>query len=289
MKLLLSFTVFFSAFAFADYGGSAMYPETNCPAKPYTLHIGGVPQTPTYDKVNTLYQAAIKASQRYPSAIVSTTGGEITCSTTWRTWQTSASSSSRSSSRSSSAALSSSRPSVAANCPATNIQPFIDSSTGWLNVSATTVSPGTRVSLGPHPYDIQTGWRWSGCGITSTEREVGLVALSSCVATVTLTNSCGTVSSQTFQITVTSSASSVSAQSSSASSLFTLIWEAPTKRENNEDLALSEIGGFAIKYESGQVVTLPPSARSYKVSSDKVQIAAFDTNGLYSNYTQPQR
>jgi len=56
MKLLLSFTVFFSAFAFADYGGSAMYPETNCPAKPYTLHIGGVPQTPTYDKVNTLYK-----------------------------------------------------------------------------------------------------------------------------------------------------------------------------------------------------------------------------------------
>ncbi|WP_075186959.1 fibronectin type III domain-containing protein [Teredinibacter haidensis] len=75
-------------------------------------------------------------------------------------------------------------------------------------------------------------------------------------------------------------------------------WDIPSTRENGDDLLLSEIGGYEIIYQKTtddlsvtEVVT--DQTQNQLVLNDlttgtyQVRIAAFDTNGLYSDYSDP--
>lgn len=71
-------------------------------------------------------------------------------------------------------------------------------------------------------------------------------------------------------------------------------WKAPTARENGQALAANEIGGYELigTDESGVVLwrhVLPAGVNRYRATASQIQapqyrIAAFDTNGLYSDY-----
>ncbi len=86
-------------------------------------------------------------------------------------------------------------------CTATAIKPYIKVGGSWTNTAASNVAAGTTFVLGPQPTSGGS-WAWSGCGSAGTSREQSLTAKSSCTATVTYTNSCGTKSTQAFKLTV---------------------------------------------------------------------------------------
>ena len=83
---------------------------------------------------------------------------------------------------------------------------------------------------------------------------------------------------------------------STTASAVTFKWLPPTQRENGEALSISELGGYEIRYRAAtentyhsviinsgattQYITQFPSNSNYTV----FQIAAFDTNQLYSNF-----
>lgn len=73
-------------------------------------------------------------------------------------------------------------------------------------------------------------------------------------------------------------------------------WDIPSTRENGDELLMSEIGGYEIIYrktsdqEFVTVVIEDPSVSEYSVTDlsageYEVRIAAFDTDGLYSDYS----
>lgn len=75
-------------------------------------------------------------------------------------------------------------------------------------------------------------------------------------------------------------------------------WDIPTTRENGEELLLSEIGGYELLYQK-QGETLEPAIvitdqtqYSFELTGlpagrYEVRVAAFDTDGLYSDYSEP--
>jgi hypothetical protein len=88
-------------------------------------------------------------------------------------------------------------------CTATPIASFIQVDGGaWQETANITVATGSEIALGPHPTNIETGWTWSGNGISATTREITITATQSTTLTVTFTNDCGEVSSQQINITV---------------------------------------------------------------------------------------
>lgn len=75
-------------------------------------------------------------------------------------------------------------------------------------------------------------------------------------------------------------------------------WDIPSTRENGEDLLLSEIGGYEIIYRNTQdiaymtVVIEDQTVDQYLLENldpgeYEVMIAAYDTDGLYSDYSDP--
>lgn len=85
------------------------------------------------------------------------------------------------------------------------------------------------------------------------------------------------------------------AQTAATSASLTLNWAAPTARENGVALAAAEIGGYELKYKLKTATTVNTivipnaSARSFVLSGlpageYDVQIAVFDTDGLYSAF-----
>lgn len=85
----------------------------------------------------------------------------------------------------------------------------------------------------------------------------------------------------------------VTTQQPSASGNVILKWQPPTQRENGTALSLSEIGGYSIRYRLTtdtvyDYVAADKSQTQITISSligDYVfAIAAYDANGLYSNY-----
>jgi hypothetical protein len=312
MKVFKQFFLFLiccaCALSWADYGGSTLYPDTVCSVSNRTLIVDGVAQTPTYSAQHTAENAARALSAKLGKTVYVRTP-DMPCVTTWRANPTyssaAASSSNRSSSSSrssssisssrSSSSISSTSSSLGSACPPTGIYPMMTDLSGWANTSSLTVPVGATVVIGPHPYDIDAGWSWSGCGLASNEREVLIIAVNTCVATATFRNSCGGVSTHDFTINVigstqtSSSGSTSSASNSSAGAAYTLTWDAPTARENGAPLPLSELGGFAVRYADGRVVTTTPATRSLRVSAESVEIAAFDQQGLYSRYVAVTR
>lgn len=106
-------------------------------------------------------------------------------------------------------------------------------------------------------------------------------------------SSAGNLSSPTYRSS--SSKSSVSAAAPS-NKIGLLEWEHPTERANGEYLELEDIGGYELRYsrnnEVYQSIVIPGSKTTfYKIpliingiKGIKVQIAVFDTNGLYSEF-----
>lgn len=90
-------------------------------------------------------------------------------------------------------------------CDPTSITPYIQVNDGsWQQTSSVTVNSGDKVILGPQPASGGS-WSWSGCGTSGSSREQTIYPTSSCTAIATYTNSCGTQSTQNFNITVSSS------------------------------------------------------------------------------------
>lgn len=77
-----------------------------------------------------------------------------------------------------------------------------------------------------------------------------------------------------------------------------LLWSTPTARENGDYLELDEIGGFEIRFKRPSestyttVVIQDNRVNSYTLTQPvgdlQFEIAAFDTNGLYSNFVSIQ-
>lgn len=84
-----------------------------------------------------------------------------------------------------------------------------------------------------------------------------------------------------------------------------LNWAAPTERNNGEPLTVDELGGYELRYQlagtADQLTVIVPDgkATTYRVDglpggSHVFEIAAYDTNGLYSEfvsigYNQPSK
>src|SRR5690606_35716662 len=97
---------------------------------------------------------------------------------------------------------------------------------------------------------------------------------------------------------LTQAASSTGAMNSAAQSnkIGVLEWEHPTERANGEYLELDDIAGYELRYSRDnkhfESIVIPGSrTNSYKipllhkgVNGIKVEIAVFDTNGLYSEF-----
>lgn len=88
-------------------------------------------------------------------------------------------------------------------CPATPIVPYINGT----QTSSATITAGQSVAFAPTPSSGGT-WSWSGCGTSGTSRTQTVSPASSCSATATYRNSCGTNSTQAFNVTVNTGGSS---------------------------------------------------------------------------------
>lgn len=85
-----------------------------------------------------------------------------------------------------------------------------------------------------------------------------------------------------------------SSSSSSSSGQVTLTWSSPNARENGEYLELDQIGGYEIRYkrttDSSYTVKVIPGSRTNSINlgtltgTYQYEIAAYDTNGLYSTF-----
>jgi hypothetical protein len=78
----------------------------------------------------------------------------------------------------------------------------------------------------------------------------------------------------------------------------TLNWTPPAKRENGDELDITELGGYEIRYRSDEdpdyntVVISDPWSTDYYFDwlegNYQFQIAAFDNTGLYSDFVELQ-
>lgn len=93
-------------------------------------------------------------------------------------------------------------------------------------------------------------------------------------------------------VAVTPGASAQGADSSAV-----LRWAVPTERENGEPLAVEDIGGYEIRYRSGDadesnsVIVPDGSATSFTLNeltdaAYTIEVAAYDTDGLFSEFVQ---
>ena len=91
------------------------------------------------------------------------------------------------------------------SCTPDAITPYLNTGTGWRNVSRITVPSGSSVELGPQPAGGTGTWSWSSStGYTSTQRDITNIPLNAGVNTYTVIykNPGGCSSTQTFVITV---------------------------------------------------------------------------------------
>ena len=98
---------------------------------------------------------------------------------------------------------------VQSTCAPTAIVPYAQVNTGaWQNSSSVSLAAGAAFKLGPQPVTGGT-WRWTGPGgFTATTREISRSAVTPAMAggyVATYTNTCGAISTLTFNITVTTS------------------------------------------------------------------------------------
>lgn len=104
---------------------------------------------------------------------------------------------------------------VQSTCAPTAIVPYAQVNGGtWQSSASASVAAGGTFKLGPQPVSGGS-WRWSGPGgFTATTREISRSAVTTAMAgtyVATYTNACGTTSTLTFNITVTTSGCSATA------------------------------------------------------------------------------
>jgi hypothetical protein len=88
------------------------------------------------------------------------------------------------------------------SCAPTTVTPSLQVSGGTSqSISSVSVNSGTSIKLSPLPATGGT-WAWSGCGNSGTAREQTIMPTSGCTAVANFTNTCGTVSSLTFTISM---------------------------------------------------------------------------------------
>ncbi len=87
-------------------------------------------------------------------------------------------------------------------CTTPRISPFIQVFPGsWEARTDVTVDRGVQVTFDPQPV-LGGSWEWTGCGTFGTSRVQSVTPDSSCTATVTFTNDCGSSGTLDFHITI---------------------------------------------------------------------------------------
>lgn len=81
------------------------------------------------------------------------------------------------------------------------------------------------------------------------------------------------------------------------SETITLSWDAPVERVNGALLSPDEIGGYEVRGQCNDrgwsIIILPADALQYSIDKKvfygmcDMQVAVFDTDGLYSDYVSP--
>ncbi len=123
-----------------------------------------------------------------------------------------------------------------------------------------------------------------------------------CISLVVLVSACGGgASTGTPDVSLSNTSSSSSSSSlpaqnpSTATGKILLQWQRPERRENGDYLEANEIGGYELRYkkrdskEYSYLIVEDGWHESYEfqqqlVGAYQFQIAAFDTNGLYSEF-----
>lgn len=87
-------------------------------------------------------------------------------------------------------------------CIPTTITPSVQINGGASQaVSSVSVNASSTIKLSPSPSTEGT-WSWSGCGVSGTSREQTFTATTNCTATANYTNNCGSISTQSFTISI---------------------------------------------------------------------------------------
>lgn len=88
------------------------------------------------------------------------------------------------------------------SCTPTTVSPSLQVNGGAAQaISTVSVNAGTSIKLSPLPTTGGT-WTWSGCGTSGTAREQTIAPTAGCTAVANFTNTCGSVSSQSFTISM---------------------------------------------------------------------------------------
>ena len=95
-----------------------------------------------------------------------------------------------------------SAPAWAQTCQPSTVTPYLNlnGTNSWVSKASASLNAGSRVVLGPQPFNGT--WSWSGCGTSGSSREQSIKLTASCTATATFTNSCGARTVQPFAFTV---------------------------------------------------------------------------------------
>lgn len=88
------------------------------------------------------------------------------------------------------------------SCTPTTVSPSLQVNGGASQtISTVSVNAGTSIKLSPLPTTGGT-WTWSGCGTSGTAREQTIAPTAGCTAVANFTNTCGSVSTQSFTISM---------------------------------------------------------------------------------------
>ncbi len=86
------------------------------------------------------------------------------------------------------------------SCKPASVQPYIRVDEGeWQGGNTLFTGTGSTVTFKPVP-DMFGSWNWAGCGLSGTDTMQTASTGTKCISTAVFTNSCGAVSSQTFNI-----------------------------------------------------------------------------------------
>lgn len=122
---------------------------------------------------------------------------------------------------------------------------------------------------------------------------------STTTTTATSTSNSSSSSSSSSSASNSSSSSTTGENNAAVPSVVVLQWQRPEQRENGEYLEADEIGGYELRYkkintdEFSHLVVEDGWLESFEfqeklVGAYQFQIAAFDTNGLYSEFVDLQ-